>query len=220
MLFYLNKFHSCLEAQKNVTEVFCEKVFWKVLWNSRSSQRRCSIKKVFLQIPQNSQEITGARVSFLIKLQFYEKRDSGAVVFLWILRNLQEGSFYRTPLGDCFWNSQKTVIQKNCFEYLNKSLMMDSFLVKFWADSSNVTKKDSITSFSREIFFVKVCRTYFLQTISAWFIHNILRQLVIPVRLIAMAFSNSKLQKLAKHKYYELLFVQQIFEDCNYISPE
>ena len=166
MLYYLNKFHSCLEAQKNVTEVFCEKVFWKVLWNSRSSHRRCSIKKVFLRIPQNSQEITCARVSFLIKfqasgLQFYEKRDSGAGVFLWILRNLQEGSFYRTPLGDCFWNSQKTVIQNNCFEYLKKSLMMDSFLVKFWADSSNVTKKDSITSFSREIFFCESLQNIF-----------------------------------------------------------
>ena len=35
----------------------------------RSSNRRCSIKKVFLKLLQNSQEITCARVSFLIKLQ-------------------------------------------------------------------------------------------------------------------------------------------------------
>ena len=31
--------------------------------------QRCSIKKVFLKISQNSQENTCARVSFLIKLQ-------------------------------------------------------------------------------------------------------------------------------------------------------
>ena len=31
--------------------------------------RRCSIKKVFLEMLQNSQENTCARVSFLIKLQ-------------------------------------------------------------------------------------------------------------------------------------------------------
>ena len=31
--------------------------------------RRCSLKKVFLKISQNSQENTCARVSFLIKLQ-------------------------------------------------------------------------------------------------------------------------------------------------------
>ena len=31
--------------------------------------RRCFVKKVFLEMPQNSQENTCARVSFLIKLQ-------------------------------------------------------------------------------------------------------------------------------------------------------
>ena len=35
----------------------------------RSSQRRCSLKKVFLEISQNSRESTCSRVSFLIKLQ-------------------------------------------------------------------------------------------------------------------------------------------------------
>ena len=43
--------------------------------------QRCSVKKVFLEISQNSQENTCARVSFLIKwqasdLQLYLKRDS------------------------------------------------------------------------------------------------------------------------------------------------
>ena len=54
--------------------------------------QKCSVKKVFLEISQNSQENTCAWVSFLIKLlasalQFYLKRDSGTVVFLWILQN-------------------------------------------------------------------------------------------------------------------------------------
>ena len=35
----------------------------------RSSKRSCSIKKVFLEISQNSQENTFVRVSFLIKVQ-------------------------------------------------------------------------------------------------------------------------------------------------------
>ena len=34
--------------------------------------RRCSVKKMFLEISQNSQENTCARVSFLIKLQALE----------------------------------------------------------------------------------------------------------------------------------------------------
>ena len=38
---------------------------------TRSSHRKCSVKKVFLEILQNSQENICGRVSFLIKLQAY-----------------------------------------------------------------------------------------------------------------------------------------------------
>ena len=41
----------------------------KIYTSNRSSCRRCSVKNVFLEILQNSQEDTCARVSFLIKLQ-------------------------------------------------------------------------------------------------------------------------------------------------------
>ena len=41
---------------------------------SEALSQRCSVKKVFLEISQNSQESTCARVSFLIKLQFIKKR--------------------------------------------------------------------------------------------------------------------------------------------------
>ena len=40
-----------------------------ILLRKRSSHRRCSVKKVYLEISQNSLESTCARVSFLIKLQ-------------------------------------------------------------------------------------------------------------------------------------------------------
>ena len=54
---------------------------------SKAVAQRCSVKKVFLEISQNSQENTCARASFLIKLQtsalqLYLKRDSGTGVFL------------------------------------------------------------------------------------------------------------------------------------------
>ena len=54
--------------------------------------QRCSVKNVFLEISQNSQENTCARVSFLIKLrasglQLYLKRDPDTGVFLRILQN-------------------------------------------------------------------------------------------------------------------------------------
>ena len=59
---------------------------------------------VFLEISQNWKDNTCARVSFLTKLQASRpyKRDTGAGVFLWILRNFWEHLFYRTPLDDCF----------------------------------------------------------------------------------------------------------------------
>ena len=54
----------------------------------------CSVKKGFLEILQNSQGNTCARVPFLIKqhvevCNFIKKRDSGTGVFLRILPNFQ-----------------------------------------------------------------------------------------------------------------------------------
>ena len=63
--------------------------------------QRCSVKKVFLEILQNSQENICARVSFLIMLH----------VFLWILRNFKNTFFLQNASSDCFYNdiSVKTV---------------------------------------------------------------------------------------------------------------
>ena len=62
--------------------------------------RRCSVKQVFLESSQNSQENTCARVSFSIKLQ--ASGDSGTGVFLWILRNFLEHLFLQNTSSDCF----------------------------------------------------------------------------------------------------------------------
>ena len=64
------------------------------------------MKKMFLEISQNSLENTCSRVLFLIKLQgrglqLYHKRDSGTGVrlCLWIYRNLkQKQRFYVTQI--------------------------------------------------------------------------------------------------------------------------
>ena len=53
--------------------------------NTEAVAQKCSVKKVFLKILQNSQENTCARVSFLIKLQASStllKGESGTGVFL------------------------------------------------------------------------------------------------------------------------------------------
>ena len=75
----------------------------------RAATRDIQWKKVFLEISQNSQKNTCARLSFLIKkraggLQLYLKRGSGAGVFLRILLSFWKHLFYGTPLDDCFYN--------------------------------------------------------------------------------------------------------------------
>ena len=65
--------------------------------------RGCSVKKVFLEISQNSQENTCARVSFLIKLQVsacnFIKKETLAQVFSCEFCEISKNIFsYRTPL--------------------------------------------------------------------------------------------------------------------------
>ena len=53
-----------------------------------------ALQKIFLDISQNLQENTCAKVSFLIKLEvsacnFIKKGDPGTGVFQWIFRNFQ-----------------------------------------------------------------------------------------------------------------------------------
>ena len=84
------------------------------LLKNRSNHERCSIKKVFLEISQNSQENTCARVSFLIKLQALGKVPVNFAKFLRIpfLQNtsgqlllkktdFKEPSFFRLLLSSC-----------------------------------------------------------------------------------------------------------------------
>ena len=62
--------------------------------------RRCSVKKVFLEILRNSQENTCARVSFLIKLQAcnFIKKETLAQVFSCEFCKISKNAFYyRTP---------------------------------------------------------------------------------------------------------------------------
>ena len=84
-------------------------IFFKIC---RSSHRRCSIKKVFLRISQNSQEKTCARVSFLIKLQ-----GSCLQGILRILKNL----FIRTLRGDYILTKYNLKLPppENCSSHIN-----------------------------------------------------------------------------------------------------
>ena len=75
-MFFNNKTpSSCDYIVVNLCKWYQMKVFphefyvaWACLY-SEAVVQRCSVQKLFLEIPQNSQENTCARVSFLIKLQ-------------------------------------------------------------------------------------------------------------------------------------------------------
>ena len=69
--------------------------------NIRSHQKS-SIKKVLLQISQNSHENTCARVSFLIRPATLLKRRLWHRFFRWILRNLLEHLFSQNISVGCF----------------------------------------------------------------------------------------------------------------------
>ena len=74
-----------LSSQKHATSGrICQ--FWAIFeLQSEAVAQRCSVEKVFLEISQNSQENTCARVSFLIKLQAqtcnFIKKETPAQVF-------------------------------------------------------------------------------------------------------------------------------------------
>ena len=89
---------------KNVIKVIQGKyeitwVYWRAL---EAVAQRCSVKKVFLEISQNSQETTCARVSFLIKLQaetcnFIKNKTLAQVLFCEIWEISKNTFSYRTP---------------------------------------------------------------------------------------------------------------------------
>ena len=64
----------------------------------RSSHQRYSVKMVFLEISQNSQENTSARVSFLIKLQAVGLAQTLAQVFSSEFCAISKYSFFHRTL--------------------------------------------------------------------------------------------------------------------------
>ena len=82
--------------------VYCEVAISSSLRYIEAVAKRCSVKIVFLEISQNSQENTCARVSFIIKLQAsacnFIKKETLAQVFSCEFCEISKNTFsYRTP---------------------------------------------------------------------------------------------------------------------------
>ena len=79
----------------------CQSLFFSKVAGRKSSHRRCSVKKMFLNILQNSQEKTCARVSFLIKLQAscnFIKKETPTQVFSCEFCEISKNTFFTEHL--------------------------------------------------------------------------------------------------------------------------
>ena len=80
------------------------------LYQIRSSNRMFSVKKLFLEISQNSQENTRTRVSFLIKLQaFLGESFCQMVCFLFFLPQNEYSSSYQ--------QTSRRYLKKFCLDF-------------------------------------------------------------------------------------------------------
>ena len=112
-------------------------VFFAIIQYSEAVARRCSVKKVFLEISQNSQENICARVSFLIKLQ----------AFRWLLlciassRRLKDGIHLRPFSWEHHWKSEgyKILTSKVLFKRVAECISKCPFSATKYA----ITQKNS-----------------------------------------------------------------------------
>ena len=85
----------------------------QIVSNTEEVVQRCSAKKVFLEISQNSQQSTCARVSFLIKLQGeacnFIKKETLAHVFSCEFCGISKNTFFT----EHFWTTVSKLTQKD-----------------------------------------------------------------------------------------------------------
>ena len=97
----------CIHFRSSSAEVFCKK---GVLKNFEKFTRKHLCQSLF----------------FNKNLQLYWKRDSGAVVFLWILRILKNTFFHRTPPMAASVTYQNLVsIERLCNRFRANSLLLE-----------------------------------------------------------------------------------------------
>ena len=103
----------------------------------RSSHRRCSVKKVFSEILQNSQENTYARVSFLIKV----KKKTLAQVFSCEFCAISKNTFLQNTSGKLLL-SYFNIFQNSWTQWCTKMYCVDTcfFIWNIGESSSNETK--------------------------------------------------------------------------------
>ena len=96
--------------------------------------------KLLIGAQNMKRPITLLKKSSGLGLQLCEKIDSGTGVFLWILRNFWDYLFYRTPLGDCFWNIYIYKVLSHVPMYSSPVRKAPSFQSFQWISSTRFAK--------------------------------------------------------------------------------
>ena len=87
---------------------YSQKPWIRLTFRTEAGVQECSVKKMFLEISQNSQKNTCARVSFSIKFQAWDLRPETGTL-LWVLWNFEEPLFSQSTYGGC-WTLSMTSI--------------------------------------------------------------------------------------------------------------
>ena len=146
-------------------------MFLLFIWNYRSNHRRCSVKKVFLKISQNSRENTCARDSFLIKVFSCEFCEISKNTFF--TEHLRTTPFKHTNFCDVVWSESAQYIHKfylksyitcpgfglslnNCSNECNKTLinLKRLWVLRFWGvmtSTKAIRSNDEILTFFQKL---------------------------------------------------------------------
>ena len=128
----------------NVKKVLIIKTFGNRLKTFRSSHRRCSVKKVFLKLSQNSQETPCARVSFLIKLQASSKIVHFAKTITVNFAKFSSAPFLKEHLpwlllpffsNTCFNSTNISLVEEN--EIVNDGGKIATIMIRYFTNITN-----------------------------------------------------------------------------------
>ena len=151
------------------------KYFYFSIQHSEAVVQMCSVKKVFLEISQNSHENTCTRVSFLIKLQtwglqLYLKK-SLAQVFSCEFCGISKNTFsYRTPLVAAsehslrmFLINKKIVFTEKRYRVKFSSIKKHLLLIKQKQKNSKIPKRIWMKPCSKTRSGKSACANIFLE---------------------------------------------------------
>ena len=121
------------------------------------NRRRWAFLPPIHEQPRKGQSWIGLRTATLLK------RDSHAVVFLWILRNFYEHLFWRTSPNGYFWIECENAVENPC-QWLKKDLAAQEVAFKFLKTFINILWNFRFIQYCYCLDLLKVCEIFSIQS--------------------------------------------------------